>query len=59
MGLGSCVAVALVNAGSCSSEQIPSQGTCIHHSVALKKQEKKKRKKKAKAKLFYSMNEGC
>ena len=41
MRLGSCVAVAMVQAGSCSSDWTPSLGTFIH----LKKKKKKKKER--------------
>jgi len=36
MGLGSCVAVAVVQAGSCSSLSTPSLGTSMHRGYRLK-----------------------
>ena len=53
MQLGSLIAMAVVQAGSCSSDLIPSLGTSICHSVALKslgKQKKKKKRKKERKK---------
>ena len=43
--LGSCVAVAVVYAGSCSSDSTPSLETCIHHKHSPKKQANKQTKK--------------
>ena len=40
--LGSCVAVAVVSVGSCSSDSIPSLGTSICGKCGPKKQKKKK-----------------
>ena len=44
--LASCVAVAVVWAGSCSSNSAPSLGTSICHGCGPKKTKKKKKKKK-------------
>ena len=48
MQLGSCVAVAMAKAGSCSSDLTPSLGTSICHGEALKKEGKKERRRKEK-----------
>ena len=48
--LGSCVAMAVVKAGVCSSNSTPSLGTSICHRCGPKKEKKKKTKKKQKAK---------
>ena len=44
MRLGARVAVAVVQAGSCSSDSTPSVGTSEGHDTALKKKKKKKKK---------------
>ena len=48
MQLGSCIAVAVVQAGSCSSDLTPSLGTSIGHGYGPKKKKKKKKKRKEK-----------
>jgi len=46
MRLGSCIAVAVVWAGSCSSDSTPSLGTSICFGCGPKKRTKKKEKKR-------------
>ena len=41
MPLGSCIAVAEVQAGSCSSDSTPSLGTSMHCRCSCKKPNKK------------------
>ena len=48
MRLGSCIAVAVAQAGSCSSNSTPSLGTSICHQCSPKTKTKKKKKKKKK-----------
>ena len=43
LGPGVAVAVAVVRAGSCSSDSIPSLGTTICHGCGPEKKKKKKR----------------
>ena len=47
MRLGSCIAVAVVYAGSCSSDSIPSLGTSTCCTCGPKKQKKKEKRKKS------------
>ena len=58
MWLGSCVAVAVVWASSCSSNWTPSLGTSYPVSAALKRQKKKKKKKKSRNRMFLVL-EAC
>ena len=50
MRLGSCIALTVVEAGSCSSYLTPSQGTSICRGCSPKSKKKKKKKKKKKIK---------
>ena len=43
--LGSCVAMAVVYAGGCSSDMVPSLGTSVCHKCGPKNLKKKKKKK--------------
>ena len=45
MQLGSCIAVAVVEAGSYSFDSAPSVGTSICSGCSLKKKKKRKKKK--------------
>ena len=53
MPLGSCIAVAEVQAGSCSSDSTPSLGTSMHCRCSCKKPKKKKKRKQHMYEVFH------